>query len=376
MLFKPTKQLSAAKYSRRPLHVTLLLIDLCFLAAHIFFLVYFKSKGIEEMFRLNILSVLIYAVMGAAAYKKPTHITLYACITMIEVLIHAGAALVCVGWETGFAMFIVCCAPFPFFLEFKKTYVAYLFAAAIATEFIVIRIITYEYHNTVYNTISEQEASRLFLFNSCISFMIITIFSVVYKRAKQLDQLNMKAKNESLTMLAKIDPLSQLFNRRAMIDFLKKIEQDAKEGRGAYVLAMGDLDSFKHINDTYGHSAGDNVITTVSRMMTEEVPSEGYVCRWGGEELLFAVPYADVEKGTAIAERIRERLSQHSFVAGDGREYHVTVTFGVCGCDGSFSYERAVSIADKRLYYGKQHGKNRVVSEPVENENPENTETE
>ena len=361
---KKSRQLSVRIFSHLSIEVTLLLIDLFFLSAHVFFLIYFKLHGAEEMFRFNIVSVAIYALMGVCAFRKPSHITLYSCITLLEVLAHAGTAALFIGWRAGFAMFIVCCAPFPFFLDFKHSFAAYIFDALIVAEFIVIKAITINHPVSVYQTvITDKEAGRLYIFNTCISFWMIIVFSTLYRRAKLLDQLDMKARNELLTMLAKIDPLSQLFNRRAMADFLKKIEQDAKEGRGGYVIAMGDLDGFKHINDTYGHSAGDNVITTVSKIMTEVVPSEGYVCRWGGEELLFAVPNMDAAKGCELAERIRSKLESHRFTAGDGTEYRVTVTFGVCGCDGSFSYEKAVSIADKYLYYGKEQGKNRVIGE-------------
>lgn len=358
---KKTKQFTAKKYSRLSMSWTVLIIDLCFLLAHVFYLIYFRISDITEMFVFNIVSVSIYAAMAPVAFKKPKYITLYSCITIVEVLAHAGAATLLLGWESGFTMFMVCCVPFPFFLEFKFDLTAYFFDGLIAAEFITTRLITNSSEWIKYTHISESEMNRLYLVNTCISFLMITVFCRVYKKAKRIDKLTMKARNETLTMLAKIDPLSQLFNRRAMADFLKKLEQDAHDGRGGYVIVMGDLDDFKRINDTYGHSAGDTVITTVSKIMTEEVPSEGYVCRWGGEELLFAVPGMDEAKGADIAERIRSRLAEHVFTSADGSGFSVTVTLGVCGCDGSISYEKAVSRADKSLYHGKENGKNTVV---------------
>lgn len=360
---KKTRQLSAVKYSRISMPVTLVLLDLCFLAAHVFFLIFFRIQGVPEMFWFNYFSIAVYAGMLPCIVKAPDHVLLFSTVTMLEVLVHAGVATLFIGWPSGFPLFIICCAPFPFFLPYKRDIVAYLAELLIMAEFIALRIITASADGVVYTDLPDSTLRRLFMYNGIVSFWMIIVFSTIYKRSKQFDRLKLKAKNESLSMLAKIDPLSQLFNRRAMVDFLKQIEQHAKESGVEYALAMADLDDFKHVNDTYGHSAGDTVITAIAGIMTEEVPSEGYVCRWGGEELLFAVPEAGADKGREIAERIRKRLSERSFTSAEGEEFSVTITFGVCGCDGSIPYERYLSIADKYLYYGKKLGKNRVVCE-------------
>ena len=359
---KKNTALSILNIAEVPVRSILLAIDLFFLSAHIFFLIYFWIKGVDVMFFFNIFSVTFYFVLGYVSFKHPGHILSYAMLVMLEVVTHASLAAITIGWSAGFPMFIVCCVPFPFFLNFRKMITPYLIELVLVADFLFVRLLTFGNDNPAGHMISEQTAERLFVFNTCISFLMITVFSTVYKLTKQLEQYKMKKKNETLNILVKIDPLSQLFNRRAMVDFLKKIESDTRSGRGSYVIVMGDLDGFKHINDTYGHSMGDSVITAVSKIMTEEVPSEGYVCRWGGEELLFAVPNSGCTQGAAIAERIRQRLGQQTFTAEDGRTFGVTITFGVCECDGSFSYERAVSCADQRLYYGKQHGKNTVIS--------------
>ena len=354
-------KINATRFSKVTFSTVLILIDLCFLAVHIFYLICFLVMGVIEMFLFNLVSVAVYALLAPLVYKYSKKLSFFACIVLAEILLHAAMATLYLGWEAGFPMFIVCCAPFPFFLRFKNDIIPFVIELIIIVLFVVIKLNTLQESDVIYTEIKDRCITRLFVFNTLVSFLMITAFSTIYKISRQLDRINMIYKNETLSMMVRIDPLSQLFNRRAMVEFLKKLEKNAKEGKGGFVIVMSDLDDFKHVNDTYGHAAGDMVITTVSRMITEIVPSEGYVCRWGGEEMLFAVPGADSEAGRQLAEKIRRRLERYIFTSSDGSQFSITVTLGVCECDGTISYERAVSIADQYLYYGKSQGKNIVV---------------
>ena len=347
--------------TRIPRYKAMLMIDAAFLLSHVFYLLYFLFHGITEMFIFNIVSVLVYAMVGWLINKNPGRIRLYACIAMLEVALHAGAATLFLGWDAGFSVFIICCAPFPFFLRFERWYIPPLLDMVFLAEIIALKIYTSRPGGIIY-VIEDAAVTRLFVFNTILSFAMIIIFSSIYKFMQQEEERIMMDKNEELNMLIKIDPLSQLFNRRAMVEFLKQLDRICRYRHETYVIGMGDLDYFKHVNDTYGHASGDMVITTVSKIMTETVPSEGYVCRWGGEELLFAVPGANAEEGRIIAEKIRNQLRKHIFHTEEGTEFTVTITLGVCECNGMSSYERGVSIADQYLYYGKEQGRNRVIT--------------
>ena len=362
---KKEHKIDPRRFSNIPHNKLMAVIGLCIMSVHVFYLVYFFLMGIVEMFMFNIFSVLFYATLSFMVYYKPDHIISYACAVMTEILAHAAAATLFTGWNAGFPIFMICLSPFPFFLNFRNDITPVSFELLITLSFMILKLYTANHNELVYKNIAGEVRDTLFLFNAVVSFTMIVIFSNIYKVVRQLDRISLKEQNEELTMLAKIDPLSKLFNRRAMGDFLLKVEEKCKADGSRYVIVMCDLDDFKHVNDTYGHSMGDQVITTVSRIMTEQVPAEGYVCRWGGEELLFAIPNSRSDKGRDVARSILSHLSEESFKAGGGENFKVTATFGVCECDGSFSYERAVSIADQYLYYGKQHGKNTVIDKSV-----------
>ena len=354
--------LIGAFFARLPKHKVMLTIDFAFLACHVFYLIFFLIHGITEMFIFNIVSVLVYAMLGWLINKRPENFRLYACIAMLEVSLHAGAATLFMGWDAGFSMFIICCAPFPFFLRFELWYAPPLLDVLFGAEFIALKIYTSRPGGVIYTHVGDSAVTRMFVFNTVMCFIMIVTFSSIHKFMQQNEEQMIRDKNEELSMLIKIDPLSKLFNRRAMVEFLKQLDRICRYRHETYVIGMGDLDFFKHVNDTYGHASGDMVITAVSKIMTETVPSEGYVCRWGGEELLFAIPNADSEKGRIIAEKIRHQLNRYIFRTEEGVEFSVTITLGITECNGMTSYERGVSIADQYLYYGKEQGRNRVVT--------------
>lgn len=349
-------------FSRISRYKAMMMIDAAFLACHVFYLFYFLFHEIREMFFFNIVSIAVYLMLGWLINKNPGHFRLYACIAMLEISLHAGAATLFLGWDVGFSTFIICCAPFPFFLRFEHWFTPPALDLLFAAEFIILKVYTVRPGGIIYTHIPVEAVTRLFIFNSSMSFIMILAFSSIYKYMQQEEEQIMRDTNEELNRLIKIDPLSQLFNRRAMVEFLKQLDRICRYRHETYIIGMGDLDFFKHVNDTYGHASGDMVITAIAKIMTETVPPEGYVCRWGGEELLFAIPGATAEQGRIVAEKIRNQLKKHVFRTDEGVEFSVTITMGICECNGMSSYERGVSIADQYLYYGKEQGRNRVIT--------------
>lgn len=334
--------------------------DIFCLLVHIFFLCVFKAFDITFMVYFNVGSIIFYSLLAIVILTKEAY-TFSVCIALIEIIIHAIAATVSVGWNWGFAMFIVCIVPIPFMLEFKKRFMPYLISTIIVLAFLILKAYTTVEGSVMYSVDSQAASTAMYMFNSFFAFFLIIAISAVFKISRAESQQKLNDKNETLIRLAAIDPLTQLFNRRAMTSYMKTVQERAAATNTTYVVVMGDIDDFKRINDTYGHSCGDKVIETVARIMAECVPSEGYVCRWGGEEVLFAIPNCTSEKGTQVAEKIRSKIEAERFTSENG-SYGVTITFGVYECDGRISYEKGISIADKYLYYGKQNGKNVVIN--------------
>ena len=357
---KTAKKIEVTSPSHISPKTILLLGDLCALALHITFLLYFRYVGVREMMIFNCFSVALYLTLPVLLSNVKSYIPLV-CAAFVEIIIHSAVATVFVGWNYGFALFLMCIVPMPFFLDFKRNFIPYIISSLMVIGFLFLKIYTADESHIVYSLNNPKSETALYISNSFTALVMILIMSAISKITRNLTQQKLKAKNETLSKLATIDPLTELFNRRAMTDFLKQIHEHSQATGENYIIVMGDIDNFKTVNDTFGHSNGDLVLKELSKILINTIPAEGYICRWGGEELLFVIPNADLTKGTKIAEKIRTQISQMKFTE-QGIEFNVTITMGICECNSKMSYEKAISIADQYMYYGKQCGKNCVIS--------------
>ena len=166
--------------------------------------------------------------------------------------------------------------------------------------------------------------------------------------------------NRSLQMAALSDPLTELANRRAGLNALSQAWSAAtRHGHALSVIAI-DVDRFKDINDTYGHSAGDLVLQRVSQSLREAARREDTVCRWGGEEFLVICPNMPDSEGLQAAQRFRAAVAALR-IAFDDKTMQVTISLGVATWRADMaSAQQLLSQADKALYAAKQRGRNCV----------------
>ncbi len=163
---------------------------------------------------------------------------------------------------------------------------------------------------------------------------------------------------QALKNLISNDPLTGLYNRRACGIKMKDMRIKAETENAPFVAAIGDIDFFKQLNDNYGHACGDKVLKDIAGILSDGVRDVGFVSRWGGEEflLVFGVPY---NEAAAAVSRIMDNIHNYR-CRYEGREISVTMTFGISDyCGGTV--DALVKTADDKLYYGKNHGRDRVV---------------
>lgn len=165
----------------------------------------------------------------------------------------------------------------------------------------------------------------------------------------------------SLKKLVERDPLTNLNNRRSGQAKINQIRNKAERNASKYSIAMGDIDFFKKVNDTYGHDAGDAVLKRVAHILSNAMIGRGTVIRWGGEEFLFV--FDGVEENEA-ASMLRDMLNQirETVVYYEDREIRFTMSYGVITGDYNRKAEDDINLADERLYFAKENGRNRVVS--------------
>lgn len=168
-----------------------------------------------------------------------------------------------------------------------------------------------------------------------------------------------------LERLANKDGLTGLMNRRHFMQTAELELQRAQRYRRPVTVAMADLDSFKKLNDTYGHAAGDLVLRVFADLVREAMRQSDLVCRYGGEEFAFLFPEVPPEEAAKLAERLRASLAGRGIELPDGRTVKVTVSIGLADAS-ECPIEIALKHADEALYEAKHLGRNRVeLSAPV-----------
>lgn len=187
---------------------------------------------------------------------------------------------------------------------------------------------------------------------------IVVFMSTFLIQIRTLEEIMMK-KNQKLEVMSTQDALTGLANRRSINESYKNIIRKNQ----SYAVILGDIDDFKHINDTYGHGCGDIVLKAIADVFKSSVRNSDTVCRWGGEEILVMLPECNKNVAANIAEIIAEDVRNLVIKSSEGDRILITMTFGAADSDEGKDMKDVIKEADDRLYYGKRHGKNCVVKE-------------
>ncbi len=173
--------------------------------------------------------------------------------------------------------------------------------------------------------------------------------------------LNNALAHDRLQRLAALDPLTGLYNRRFGLDRLAEEYGRARRVSGPLALIMFDIDHFKHVNDTYGHLAGDRVLTSVARVARGIVRQGDVLLRYGGEEFTAILPGAALCDAKLVAERLRRAVGETLVKEGDAT-IRVTISLGVVSCPELDvpSQQDLLRAADELLYKAKANGRDRV----------------
>ncbi len=161
--------------------------------------------------------------------------------------------------------------------------------------------------------------------------------------------------------MAETDPLTGVHNRLGMMRDLQREWQRAMRTGQPCCVALVDLDHFKAINDTYGHRAGDMVLSMAARFFVRRLRPYDRVYRYGGEEFLFCLPDTDLESAERVLDRLRGLMARLPVALEDGRRTRVTASFGIATMDeDDADPAAAIERADRAVYAAKHAGRNKV----------------
>lgn len=209
---------------------------------------------------------------------------------------------------------------------------------------------------------NNEQRTLIWLLLAAVGGVSIALMLVLYRKSRQAN-LKLNKANEQLADQSLRDPLTGLWNRRALQEAMVERSQQTHVTVDGLILL--DLDFFKRINDRYGHAIGDKVLKEACHRLSAVCRGSDKLIRWGGEEFLFYIKDIDNQQLSALAKRILECIGETPFKA-DGNELKVTATIGFIQLpfanlsEELVDWERALQIADMALYTGKAHGRNRA----------------
>jgi diguanylate cyclase (GGDEF)-like protein len=207
---------------------------------------------------------------------------------------------------------------------------------------------------------------RIWWLLAVVSALVTAIVGLLYRKVRTANA-QLEVKNEELKQQSSLDPLTMLYNRRHFQDFMRghsPVERRVAGDDTVGALFLLDVDHFKHVNDTYGHAAGDAVLRMIAENLRVALRETDMIVRWGGEEFLAFLPAVSRSSIDDVARRILYSISSQS-LEYQGTVIPVNVSVGFAPFPlvpggTPLSWERSVNLVDMALYLAKAHGRNRA----------------
>lgn len=196
--------------------------------------------------------------------------------------------------------------------------------------------------------------------NSNFLLIIISVLAIITSGFLVVIVVRNKTHKRRLEKLATIDELTGLYNRRQILYVLKSQMVSATRHQKGLCVAMIDIDWFKLVNDTYGHSVGDKILKQFSKICQESLRESDIVGRIGGEEFLLVLTHTSLNNAYNILEKLRCKVAE----LGKNKEKFetpITISGGVAECQSNDNVESLILLADNALYKAKDNGRNQIV---------------
>lgn len=324
------------------------------LCVHLYILITFIVNRVTVMAIINAVSCAIYITL--LILHRTRRYTIIAVSVSLEVAIYTTVICVLSGIDTYIAgyylLVIILQIILPYTSLLRRFYMIFIISA------IAVFGIIQGMNGKNLITFSSGLAAFLTWSNIFVLFFGTVIQLIIGDAVKKIIANINKMKIDNLSSQANTDPLTGLHNRR----YAESLFTDAMKMSSAhkYCVAMLDIDDFKHVNDTWGHLCGDEVLVFLSKFLSENVRSTDMVFRWGGEEFLLILSSVDLSSAYRVLDNLREKL-QHEVIRTKSQDVSITVTIGVAVFDYT-SPLKSIQTCDDNLYIGKRREKNMVVA--------------
>ena len=330
---------------------------------HLALLLITLAAGAIPLSVINVVSVLAYVIcvfLCRADIILPVYWTI-----LIEVTVYAVLSTYYIGYGGGSHFFLFSIVPiiiyFGLFL-FKKRRL-WIVGLSLTADFLVFALsYIFFYGKAPIISISDKASKTLTVFSAFAMFFSMVFYNVIYIYRSRREVLDLERENEQLSADANNDTLTELLNRRGFLPLLEELMKEGEEHH--FCIAFLDIDNFKKVNDTFGHDCGDEVLRHISRLIRKELHGCA-ICRWGGEEIIILLNDTNLRIARQKMESVRSSVASTPTVFFNTR-VPVTITIGLVENTATFKKPNdIIQAADERMYYGKQHGKNILISRAV-----------
>jgi len=260
------------------------------------------------------------------------------------------------GWSSGSQQLLLLVLVLEFFNIYDKPLIKILWLFLL----LIIRLGMFFYtRSTVPTRVLSARMNEVGqILNSGTAFLMMAGICISFSSSIQDTERQLRLKNQALYKEAGTDPLTGLPNRRAMIEMIENVF--AKKNGESFSIAIADIDFFKKVNDTYGHSCGDYTLVKLTELFLEHSVGRYRVCRWGGEEFCFFIPGMNIDEAAVVMKDLCFSV-ENMKLNYEGKEFSITLTIGVEEYDFSSPLDKLLEAADQKLYMGKKQGRNQVV---------------
>ncbi len=332
---------------------------------HMCFLIVFFVIDVEVLGVINIFSVLLYLLGSFFSISRRTGQMRYGWMIAFysEIIAHTVACILLIGIDANFYLYAIVILPISIYVLFFSCTIGVFLRTVIIfvlSDLLLVggAFVSLNYIDIYpYFPLSYSDINFLRVLNMSLAAAMLLGFSMLFSLEVYSLLKKLRAVNSRLEYTATHDALTGLYNRHSIKPVFEKMQLDEVP----FCIALGDIDDFKKINDTYGHDCGDAALKMVADILLGGAAEHDIVCRWGGEEMLLILRGGReeaLERLSAINESIRSAEVQH-----EDNIVRLTMTFGFAHHSESETLDMLISMVDKRLYYGKQNGKNVIISQ-------------
>ena len=319
--------------------------------------------GIYSLARFNVVSVIIYIfcmILGKSGNIAPAYVSL-----ILEVSVYSSYAVYYIGWNSGSYGFLFSIVPIIIYFGcyLFKGYDRWIVVLLLILDFAIFISLYLIFANAEPVVhISDEVRMIMVIFTSFAMVFSIIFYNMIYIYSSENEMINLAQKNVQLSADANIDSLTGLLNRRGFLPMVGELMKDEKTSK--FCIAFCDIDNFKRINDSYGHDCGDEVLRNISKIIIKEMDGCD-ICRWGGEEIIILMKDYDLGVAKGKMENLRKTIETVPTVFFN-KHISATVTIGLEENKELYQEpEDIIKVADERMYYGKQHGKNILIFEDI-----------